>query len=285
MLSSSASSAANARASFTTSSIEIPDRGTNGITSAAPIRGWPPVCFVMSISSTALAAPASALARTASGEPTTVVSRRLCSGSACRWTSRASPAARASQIASITSRRRPSLKFGTQTTRAPVSAIEAEAYDAGDGSRRVPGLAPALLRRMGLERPRRGLGAVRRGRRVLVRSLPRGDARARGDRPGLGGGRGPDRAADRRRAYRGGGGPGRGALARVLPGRRGLDGRGGRDPGLRLRRRRSVRPAQGVVRPPRNTFLSSAKTSANTTLVVPGDLPQNLGLTRVGGRA
>src|SRR5215207_4315959 len=73
MPSASASSAANARASFTTSSIEIPDRGTNGITSAAPIRGWPPVCFVMSISSTALAAPASALARTAYGEPTTVV--------------------------------------------------------------------------------------------------------------------------------------------------------------------------------------------------------------------
>ena len=89
------------------------------------------MCVVMSISSTALAAPASALARTASGEPTIVVSRRWCSGSACRYTSRAAPPASASQIASITSVRRPSLKFGTQTTSAPVSAIEAEAYDAG----------------------------------------------------------------------------------------------------------------------------------------------------------
>src|SRR6185436_13963167 len=274
------SSAANARASPTTSSIEIPDRGTNGITSAAPIRGWPPVCLVMSISSTALAAPASALPRTASGEPTTVVSRRLCSVSACRYTSRAPPPARASQIASITSCRRPSLKFGTQTTRAPVSAIEAEAYDASDGSRRVPRLAPALLRRMGLERPRRGVGAVRRGRRVLLRSLPRGDARARGDRAGVGGGRGAHRSPDRRRAHRGGGGPWRGALAGLLPGRRRLDGGGGRGPGLRLRRRRPVRPAPGVVRPPRNTTLTSAN-----TLRVRGDHPWILGLTRVGEQA
>src|SRR4029453_1212436 len=107
-------------------------------------------------------------------------------GAARRNTSRAPPPASASQIESITSVRRPSLKFGTQTTSAPVSVIEAEAYDAGHGPRRVPGLAPAVLRRVGLERPRRGVVAVRRGRRVLLRPLPRGDPRSRRDRSGVG---------------------------------------------------------------------------------------------------
>src|SRR4030095_9338809 len=63
--------------------------------------------------------------------------------------------------------------------------------------------------------------------------------------------RGRSAGAARRRARRGGGGPRRRALAGLLPGRRRLDGGGGWDLGLRLRRGRPVRPAPGVGRPAR----------------------------------
>src|SRR6266540_135414 len=79
----------------------------------------------MSISSTAFAAPARALRRTASGVPSTVVSSRLWSGSACRKTRWAPWTSRAAQMASITTRRRPSLKLGTTATNGPSFACSA----------------------------------------------------------------------------------------------------------------------------------------------------------------
>ena len=98
-----------------------------GITSTAPIRGWLPCCCSMSISSTALAAPAIAAARAACGDPIRVVSSRLWSGSDWRLSS-VMPGTDviAATMASITSARRPSLKLGTTNT-------------SGSG---VPGAAP-----------------------------------------------------------------------------------------------------------------------------------------------
>ena len=100
-----------------------PRMGMKGMTSTAPIRGWLPFCSSMSMSSTALAAPARAAARTAAGEPIRVASSRLWSGSDWRL-SNVVPATDviAATMASITSTRRPSLKLGTTSTSGSATA-------------------------------------------------------------------------------------------------------------------------------------------------------------------
>ena len=55
--------------------------GMNGMTSAAPMRGWTPFCLVRSISSAALPAARTADSTTASGEPAMVTTERLCAAS------------------------------------------------------------------------------------------------------------------------------------------------------------------------------------------------------------
>src|SRR5580698_9687650 len=56
---------------------EIPETGTNGITSVAPMRGCTPRCTVRSISSAALPAARTAASTTASGRPAMVTTERL----------------------------------------------------------------------------------------------------------------------------------------------------------------------------------------------------------------
>src|SRR2546427_2279804 len=90
--------------------------GRKGMTSTAPIRGWLPRCWSMSISSADFAAQASADRRTASGEPTRLASSRLWSGSACQVSIRTPGTRQDARMESITSRRRPSLKLGTIST-------------------------------------------------------------------------------------------------------------------------------------------------------------------------
>ena len=80
------------------------------------MRGWFPWWASMSISSAATFVPASALARTASGDPTRLASSRLWSGSHWVFRTCTPGTRRAARMASMTSRRRPSLKFGTIST-------------------------------------------------------------------------------------------------------------------------------------------------------------------------
>ncbi len=65
----------------THSSIVTPSMGTNGTTSAAPMRGWTPLCLFKSISSTALPTARMAASLTASGGPANVSTERLWSAS------------------------------------------------------------------------------------------------------------------------------------------------------------------------------------------------------------
>ena len=61
----------------THSSIVTFETGMKGMTSVAPMRGCPPLCFSMSISSAALAQQANAACLTAWGSPTKVSTIRL----------------------------------------------------------------------------------------------------------------------------------------------------------------------------------------------------------------
>src|ERR1700730_4550202 len=106
------------RASATHSSMETPSRGTNGITSVAPIRGCTPVWCVMSMSSAALPAPRITASATASGLPARVITERLWSVSLVRSRIHApAMALMASTSASTFDRLRPSEKFGTHSIR------------------------------------------------------------------------------------------------------------------------------------------------------------------------
>ena len=69
--------APNVRASSTHASIVVSPRGTNGMTSTAPIRGCSPVCCSMSMSATACSTSRSRPADTASCSPATVNTDRL----------------------------------------------------------------------------------------------------------------------------------------------------------------------------------------------------------------
>ena len=69
------------RASIAHSAREIPLTGTNGTTSAAPIRGCTPLCRVRSISRAAWMTPRTAASTTAAGGPAKVTTERLCAAS------------------------------------------------------------------------------------------------------------------------------------------------------------------------------------------------------------
>src|SRR5262245_35030067 len=112
-----------ARARSTQSCMVTSRIGTSGMTSTAPMRGWLPRWMRRSIRSTHAATSASMAARTSSGSPASVRTLRLWSGSEERSRTRAGLAPRtAATIASITSARRPSLKFGTLSTIGMASA-------------------------------------------------------------------------------------------------------------------------------------------------------------------
>ena len=107
----------NARAASTHWSIVAPETGTSGQTSSAPMRGWAPRCFDMSISSLAATAPRNAASLTPSSAPTNVYTVRFVSApgsTSSRRTPLTPEIARA--IASITALSRPSEKFGTHST-------------------------------------------------------------------------------------------------------------------------------------------------------------------------
>src|SRR5882757_6523641 len=93
-----------------------PSMGINGSTSVAPTRGCAPLCFVRSISSTALPVPRSAASATASGSPASVSTERLWSASISR-SSTYTPGTLliAATIASTFAASRPSEKFGTHS--------------------------------------------------------------------------------------------------------------------------------------------------------------------------
>src|SRR5215510_1599610 len=88
----------------------------NGQTSVAPIRGWAPFCFRMSINSAAFLIPRNAASTVASGSPTKVTTVRfvLAPGST---SSNETPSTDsiASVICRITLWSRPSEKFGTHS--------------------------------------------------------------------------------------------------------------------------------------------------------------------------
>src|SRR3954467_1938547 len=90
--------------------------GINGQTSVAPIRGCAPVCFRMSISSAAFWIPRKAASTAASGLPAkvTTVLFVLAPGSTFRSETPSTDSI-AAVICRITSRSRPSEKFGTHS--------------------------------------------------------------------------------------------------------------------------------------------------------------------------
>src|SRR5882757_6726565 len=93
-----------------------PSMGINGSTSVAPTRGCAPLCFVRSISSTALPVPRSAASATASGSPASVTTERLWSASISR-SSTYTPGTLliAATMASTFAASRPSEKFATHS--------------------------------------------------------------------------------------------------------------------------------------------------------------------------
>ena len=108
---------ANSLASSAHSSSVIPLTGTSGRTSVAPIRGWAPWCFLISMSSPAFLTTLNAASTTARASPTKVTTVRFV----------ASPESTSSSFTSsllfMTSViwlmmpiSRPSLKFGTHST-------------------------------------------------------------------------------------------------------------------------------------------------------------------------
>src|SRR6267154_6778391 len=93
-----------------------PSMGINGSTSVAPTRGCAPLCFVRSISSTALPVPRSAASATASGSPASVTTERLWSASISRSSTYTPDTLLiAATIASTFAASRPSEKFGTHS--------------------------------------------------------------------------------------------------------------------------------------------------------------------------
>ena len=100
----------------------MPETGTNGQTSVAPIRGCSPVCRRMSMDSAAAAMARNAASTTASGAPAKVTTVRLVAlpGSTCRSRAPTTDSIRA-VIFRMTSRSRPSLKFGTHSINADMS--------------------------------------------------------------------------------------------------------------------------------------------------------------------
>src|SRR2546428_257152 len=95
-----------------------PASGMNGTTSTAPSRGCSPLCVRMSTSLNARSTSACVARTTASGSPAYVKTERLWSTSLVRSRRRTPSTARiVSASRSMTSARRPSLTFGTHSTR------------------------------------------------------------------------------------------------------------------------------------------------------------------------
>ena len=113
----SATVAPKVRANSMQSAMLVPARGTNGTTSTAPMRGCWPDCCSMSISATATAKARSSASRIGAVSPASVRTLRLWLGSLVR-SRRKAPGTRSTASASLSTTpiRRPSLKFGTDST-------------------------------------------------------------------------------------------------------------------------------------------------------------------------
>src|ERR1700722_15615416 len=94
---------------------ETPLTGTKGTTSAAPMRGWTPVCLVRSISSAALPTEHTAASTTAAGEPAMVTTERLWAVSSDQSSRRTPSIFMAATICFTLPESVPSEKFGTHS--------------------------------------------------------------------------------------------------------------------------------------------------------------------------
>src|ERR1035441_6410997 len=97
------------------SASDTPLTGTNGTTSAAPIRGCTPLCRVRSISCAARPTPRTAASTTPTGDPAIVTTDRLCAASSVQSSRRTPSTFIAATISATLAASAPSLKLGTHS--------------------------------------------------------------------------------------------------------------------------------------------------------------------------